>query len=154
LIHTAQQLRRQRLTRSALLALCALCATGCLAERRLIIESDPPGALVELDWKPVGHTPLELTLEHAGRRRLFVTLEGHEPILRDIEFASTWRSSFPFDIFTELLHPFPEDEVQVVKLQLSQRVDRGPTDLAPVLERAEMLRRAGPSGPADLGARR
>ena len=135
--------------RLCLAALLALVATGCLAERRLVIETTPPGALVELDWKPVGRTPLELVIDHSGRRRLFVTLEGFEPVLRDIEFESSWGNSFPIDIFTELLDPTPEDEVQVVQLTLRPRDETEAVDLVPVLERAEFLRRAGPSGPGD-----
>ena len=135
--------------RLGLATLLALVASGCLAERRLVIETTPPGALVELDWKPVGHTPLELVIDHSGRRRLLVTLDGYEPVLRDIEFASSWGNSFPFDVFTELLNPMPEDEVQVVELILSPRNDTEAADLVPVLERAELLRRAGPSGPGE-----
>ena len=136
--------------RLCLSALIALVATGCLAERRLLVETTPPGALVELDWEPVGHTPLELVIDHDGKRRLLVSLEGYESVLRDIEFESTWKSSFPFDVFTELLHPLPEDEVMRVTLELSPREAATAAELAPVLERAETLRRAGPSGPNEV----
>jgi hypothetical protein len=78
---------------------------------------------------------------------LLVTLDGYEPVLRDIEFRSTWKSTFPVDIFTELLNPFQEDEVLVVELNLSPQMEPAAIDLVPVLERAEVLRRAGPSGP-------
>jgi hypothetical protein len=128
-------------------ALIALVSTGCLAERRLVVETIPPGALVELDWKPVGHTPIDFVIDHRGKRRLLVTLDGYESVLRDVEFKSTWKSSFPVDIFTELLNPFPEDEVLRVELRLSPRTEATDNDLVPVLERAEVLRRAGPSGP-------
>ena len=102
---------------------------------------------MELDWVPVGHTPIEFIIDHLGKRRLLVTLDGYEPVLRDIEFKSTWKNTFPVDIFTEILHPFPEDEVLVVELSLSPRTEPADIDLVPVLERAEVLRRAGPSGP-------
>lgn len=135
--------------RLCLTALIALVTTGCLAERRLLVETTPPGARVELDWEPVGHTPLELVIHHEGKRRLLVSLDGYEPVLRDIEFESAWQNSFPFDVFTELLNPLPEDDVMTVKLQLSPRRSAAAADLSPVLERAEMLRRAGPSGPSE-----
>ena len=135
--------------RLCLTALIALVTTGCLAERRLLVETTPPGARVELDWEPVGHTPLELVIHHEGKRRLLVSLDGYEPVLRDIDFKSTWKSSFPFDVFTELLNPLSEDDVRTVKLQLSPRESAATADLTPVLERAEMLRRAGPSGPSE-----
>jgi len=130
--------------------LIALVATGCLAERRLVVETTPPGALVELDWVQVGRTPVDLVIDHLGKRRLLVTLDGYDPVLRDVEFESTWKNSFPVDIFTELLHPFPEDEVLRVELTLSPRTKVTAVDLVPVLRRAEALRRAGPSGPGDV----
>ena len=133
--------------RLCLTALLALVATGCLAERRLVVETTPPGALVELDWEPIGHTPLEFVIDHKGKRRLLITLDGYEPVLRDVEFKSSWKTSFPADIFTELLNPVSEDEVLRVELRLSPRRAATATDLVPVLERAEVLRRAGPSGP-------
>jgi len=131
-------------------ALMALVATGCLAERRLVVETTPPGALVELDWKPVGRTPVEVVIDHLGKHRLLVTLDGYDPVLRDVEFEDTWKNSFPADIFTELLYPFPEDEVLHVELTLSPRSETTAVDLVPVLRRAELLRRAGPSGPSDV----
>ena len=133
------------LQRLSLTVLLALVATGCLAERRLVVETTPPGALVEIDWKPVGYTPLELVIDHSGRRRLLVTLDGYEPVLRDVEFPINGENTFPIDLLSELLHPSPEDEVQFVKLTLSLRTEASASDLTPVLERAELLRRAGPS---------
>ena len=112
-----------------------------------MVETTPPGALVELDWEPIGHTPLDFVIDHRGKRRLLITLDGYEPVLRDVEFETTWKTSFPIDIFTELLNPVPEDEVLRVELHLSPRREATDTDLVPVLKRAEVLRRAGPSGP-------
>ena len=119
-----------------------------------MVETTPPGALVEVDWIPVGHTPLELVIDHPGRRRLLVTLDGYEPVLRDVDFPNTWGNSFPLDIFTELLNPMPKDEVLLVDLILSPRTDAEAIDLRPILERAELLRRAGPSGPDGLQERK
>ncbi len=143
---TTVSLSSQRLLWTALLAFVS---TGCLAERHLVVETSPPGALVEMDWKVVGRTPLELVINHPGRRRLFITLEGYEPILRDVRFPKTRENSFPLDIFTELLNPLPKDHVEVVKLTLAPYQSAVDIDLTPVLERAELLRRAGPSGPRE-----
>ena len=143
---TTVSLSSQRLLWTALLALVS---TGCLAERHLVVETNPPGALVEMDWKKVGHTPLELVIDHPGSRRLFITLEGYEPILRDVRFPETRENSFPLDIFTEFLNPFPKGHVEVVTLTMTPYQSAADIDLTPVLERAELLRRAGPSGPRE-----
>jgi hypothetical protein len=102
-----------------------------------------------MDWKMVGHTPLKLVINHPGRRRLFITLEGYESVLRDVRFPETRENSFPLDIFTELLNPFPKDHIEVVTLTLAPYQSAADIDLNPVLERAELLRRAGPSGPRE-----
>ena len=148
--HSAPQstvsLSSQRLLWTALLALVS---TGCLAERHLVVETNPPGAFVEMDWKKIGQTPLEIVINHSGRRRLFITLDGYEPILRDVNFPETRESSFPLDIFTELLNPLPKDHVEIVTLTMTPYQSAADIDLTPVLERAELLRRAGPSGPRE-----
>ena len=146
-LQSTVSLSSQRLFTTALLALVS---TGCLAERHLIVETEPPGALVEMDWKAIGETPLDLIIDHPGRRRLFITLDGYEPVLRDVDFPETRSDSFPLDIFTELLNPLPKDRVQSITIKLAPYQSVKEIDLTPVLERAELLRRAGPSGPREL----
>ncbi|MBC8074109.1 MAG: PEGA domain-containing protein [Deltaproteobacteria bacterium] len=49
----------------------------------LVIVSTPPGALVEIDGKPVGRTPLELPLP-SGRHDVRVSDDGRVPQLRRV----------------------------------------------------------------------
>ncbi len=55
---------------------------------RLRVEADVPGALVFLDRKPVGKTPLELRDVPPGSHRLNVTAEGFEMYSETIDLES------------------------------------------------------------------
>lgn len=75
------------LTRCCLLVVFSS-ALGCV-ERRLLINSDPPGALVHLNDQEVGRTPLEVPfkwygtydvrLEHAGYQTLQTQQQAEQP---------------------------------------------------------------------------
>jgi hypothetical protein len=48
-------------------------------ERLLAIRTMPPGATLLLDGKPLGQTPLEVTIDPGSEHRLSASLEGYEP---------------------------------------------------------------------------
>jgi outer membrane receptor for ferrienterochelin and colicin len=50
----------------------------------LVVSTDEPRALIEVDGKPRGFTPAILTLP-AGKRRLKISMSGFRPIEREIE---------------------------------------------------------------------
>lgn len=130
-----------------LLAL-ALAASGCQAERALRITSEPSQAEVRLDGAKVGTTPCEVPFEHYGVRRMTLYMPGYRTYSRVLELEPPWYGSFPFDIFTEVLVPIGWSDIHEVHVQLvaGQSVLLEP-DLPSVIERAELLRRAGPQGP-------
>ncbi len=61
--------------------MCAALAvlSGCL-ERVIHVTTEPPGALVHLNDREVGRTPLEIPFQEFGTYDVRVELEGHEPI--------------------------------------------------------------------------
>jgi hypothetical protein len=69
----------------------------------LIVETDPPGALVYVDDEAVGTTPLERELL-AGPRTLRVTLAGHAPYERSVELVEGVEESIRVE-----LDPVPTD---------------------------------------------
>jgi hypothetical protein len=85
--------------RFPVLALGLLLATGC-ATRTLTIETDPPGAEVILDRRPVGRSPVTVDVPYGG---------GHEVILLHADRAAgvVYRpmilhhdsTSWSFDVF-------------------------------------------------------
>ena len=134
---------------SALPALALL--AGCRAERHLVFESDPPGATVRLDDQIVGQTPLDLRFDHYGVRQLTVYREGFRTYSEEIDVSTPWFSHFPLDLITEVLLPFGWEDIHRYRIDLEPESGRvTDDDLNGVLLRAESLRRAGPSGPAEL----
>jgi hypothetical protein len=133
-----------RLALAALLAPLGACAT----ERKLVVTSTPEGALVRLDDTVVGSTPYEIAFDAYGTRRVTLYKQGYQTQSQQVELAAPWYLTFPVDLVTEVLVPIGWRDVRAIHFVLEQ--DTGPVtrpDLAAVLERAQGLRLAEPSGP-------
>lgn len=61
------------------LALTAAALTGCV-ERRIVITSEPVGALVTLNDQQIGRTPVETEFLFHGVYDVRLELDGYEPI--------------------------------------------------------------------------
>ena len=132
-----------------LLAILAL--AGCKADKRLWIESDPPGAAVQLDRERVGTTPYSTEFLHYGTHRLTLSLDGYKPYERDLEVRAPWYARFPMDIFSEVLLPIGWKDHKVARVTLEPTPDRiDETEFDRVRARAEVFRLAGDQVPQDL----
>jgi hypothetical protein len=133
--------------RVALAALLFLSA-ACAAQRELVIDSVPQGALVRLDDTVVGTTPFETSFEDYGTRRVTLYLDGFRSQSQLVEVSPPWYGRFPFDLVSEVLLPFGWRDRHDVRVEL---VPESGTvkmpDLEAVLQRAESLRLAEPTGP-------
>jgi len=121
---------------------------ACQAQRLLVVTSEPPGAAVRLDGVDYGTTPVEIPFLHYGTRRVSLNLDGYLSDSQVIVVKPPWYGRFPIDLVSEILIPVGWKDVHQVHAVL--KPGRGaipPPDLAGVLERAEELRRAGPTGP-------
>ena len=110
-------IRFQRLLAVLLLPLL----TGCV-ERKLLIRSDPEGAVVLLDEDRIGETPVEVPFVYYGTRRIAVSKKGHRPVFRTIELHPPWYQYFPLDFFFEVIFPFTMTDTQLVDLELRPHV--------------------------------
>jgi hypothetical protein len=59
--------------------LLALCLAGCASYQNVGIESDPPGAAIYLDGKPVGQTPQTLRISRDAAHSVYLKKEGFRP---------------------------------------------------------------------------
>ncbi len=134
---------------NCLLAVAAACTlSACRAERHLIFETDPSGATVRIDDEIVGLTPLDLSFEHYGKRQLTIYREGYRTHSAEIDPQIPWYSHFPLDFISEVLLPFGWQDEHRYEIVLEEETGHvTSSDLDSVLQRAESLRRAGPSGP-------
>lgn len=134
---------------TTLLATVLLVAlAACRAQRKLQITSDPSECEVRLDGERVGVTPLELSFEHYGTRRVSFYRAGYRTYSRLVELTPPWYGRFPFDLVFEVLIPLGWSDVHQVhaNLQPGVAVLLEP-DLQDILDRAENMRRSGPEGP-------
>lgn len=132
------------------LAACGLGA-GCAAERKLIVISEPPGALVRLDDTIVGTTPYETLFDAYGTRRVTLYRRGYRTQSERVVLEAPWYAVFPLDYISEVLVPIGWEDVHRVEITLEPEGGAVTMpDLTPVLERAESLRLAEPTGPRPL----
>jgi PEGA domain len=123
------------------LAALLLCAgpTGCV-ERRLMVRSSPPGALVRVDGYEIGTTPVATPFIYYGTREIQLVKDGYETMTVKQPIPAPWYQFPPLDFISENLVPGEIRDERVVDYQLvPQRVV--PTEQ--LLNRADDLRRGG-----------
>jgi len=132
----------------AVLALVAVAASGCV-DRRFVVESDPPGALVYVNEKPIGFTPVDQSFIYYGKYRFVFVRDGYETLTVDEQIRTPWWSYFPLDFVVENLLPWTIRDVRYIRKPLEPRQE---VSEKVILDRAEQLRAqaqtlAPPSGP-------
>jgi hypothetical protein len=91
-------------------AFVMLAAASCLAlagcvKRTMRITSDPSGALVWVNDREVGRTPIDVGFVHYGTYDVRLIKEGYEPLLTFGEANPPLWDNVPLDLAAELL-PF------------------------------------------------
>ena len=137
---------------STLLVLIAACfSSGCRAHRTLEIRTNPPGAEIVLDQESLGPSPAQIEFYHYGARRISAALPRYHIYSERIEIQPPWYARFPLDLFSEVFFPVGWSDHHVITIDLSKASDQiQAPDIRSVLERAEVLRRAGPAGVKEL----
>ncbi len=132
----------RRLPLALVFLLVPLLLAGC-TDRRLELESEPPGATVYVDGKRVGLTPLEVPFEFYGTREFRLEKEGYQTVrvLQPVS-APVWQY-FPLDFLTDVMVPFTSSDVRTFRFHLDPIVLPEPEDL---LQRANALRRRARGG--------
>ncbi len=114
--------------------------SGCV-QRTLSIQTDPPGALVWLNGREIGRTPLERSFTWYGKYELEIRRQGRQTLKSTLPVKAPWWQWVPFDLFAELL---PLHDRQNFHFDLPP-ASTGPTDPAAMLRRAAELREQLPS---------
>jgi hypothetical protein len=83
---------------------CAAGLTGCV-DRRYVITSDPPGAVVYKNGQPLGATPVDDHFTYYGKYEFVLVKDGYETTKRVEEIPTPWYQYFPIDFFAENLWP-------------------------------------------------
>ena len=102
-----------------------LSAGGCV-ERRLVVESDPPGALVWLNDQEVGRTPLEREFVWYGTYDVRLRKEGYQTVRTRSKVWAPWWQIPPLDLIAELVPARLQDRKRLsYTLEPAEPVDTG-----------------------------
>lgn len=133
----ARMLRRSKGWIAAWLLLLVTISTGCV-ERRLLVRSNPPGALLYVDDKEIGMTPIATDFLFYGTRRIKLVKDGFETLVVMQPIPAPWYEYTPVDFVAENLVPGHIRDVRAVSFNMIPTV-QVPNDQ--LVSRAESLRR-------------
>lgn len=145
--------RTARGTRLLLVLLLVSTACGCV-RRRMTIRSNPPGAVVFVDERRIGVTPVSTNFTYYGTRQVQLVKDGYETVTEKHKFTTPWYQFPVVDFFAENLWPDEVRDERVLDFNLPPQQSVPPTQ---VVARAEQLRgeaQAGVLTPGVTGADR
>lgn len=121
----------------ALALMTALPLTGCV-KRTLLIESDPPGALVYLNDQEVGRTPVIVPFTWYGTYDVRLEKEGYRTLHTEQELEQPWWEHPGPDLFAEAI---PDKRVERSWFfELSEATPADAVDPDVLLEHARQMR--------------
>lgn len=94
-------MRRGPIVFAAVAGLPLLAGGGCV-QRTISITSEPDGALVWLNDREIGRTPLDVGFVHYGVYDVRLEREGCEPLLTKGDAKAPWWETVGIDLFAEL----------------------------------------------------
>src|SRR4051794_35158058 len=98
-------------------AACLTLVSGCV-ERRFVITSDPPGAIVYENGRPIGPTPVDRNFVYYGTYRFTLVRDGYQTLVVDEPIKAPWFEWFPLDFVSENLWPFWVRDVRRVHYKM------------------------------------
>ena len=94
-------LSRSRLGFAALLGGVALLGAGGCVRRTLMITTEPAGALLWLNDREVGRTPVEVDFDFYGTYDVRLERDGYEPMMTSGRADAPWWDTLVLDLFAE-----------------------------------------------------
>lgn len=117
---------------------CFLLA-GCV-HRQFTVTTSPPGAIVQVNGKTLGPTPVDVPFDYYGTYRLTILRDGFQTLVVDQPVPAPWYEYFPLEFVSEHLIPW------TVRDQRRFHFDLQPLQVLPpegVLDRSNLLRSKG-----------
>jgi len=117
-------------------------ATGCV-ERRMVIYTDPVGAIVSDEKnQPMGASPVDRTFTYYGKYRWTIAKDGYETLVVEQRVRAPWYELPGLDFIAENLIPWTIRDVRVYRYVLQRQQDLPPEQL---LNQAQGVRDYGRS---------
>ncbi len=85
-----------------LITIVVLALPGCV-QRRLLVRSQPEGALVSVDRQAVGLTPVSVPYTYYGTREIQLEKDGYQTVRVEQNIRPPWYGRFPISLFSENL---------------------------------------------------
>lgn len=105
-------------------ALLLLLPLAACVERKLLIKTEPPGAMIRVNGKKEGKAPRTWPFEHYGTILVEAELEGHEPVQQEHRLRSPWWQKEGINVFTDAVWPgtIHDNHELVIKLVPRKRL--------------------------------
>ena len=120
-------------------AVCAAALAGCV-ERRYVIYTDPPGAIVFRNGQPPGATPVDDHYVYYGKYNFTIIADGYETLHVVQQIPTPWYEYFPLDFFSENVIPWTIRDRRVFQFHLEPRQVANPKQ---IIDQAQNLRNRG-----------
>lgn len=115
---------------------CVLCQSGCVS-RRLIVHSEPAGALVLLEGREIGYTPTAVDFNYYATRELTLIKDGYETTTVLQKTPRPWYQWPGVNFVADNFWPHRATDRHVLNYKLRPKMVPPEGDL---LNRAEQLR--------------
>ena len=110
---------------------------GCV-ERRMIVRTNPPGALLYVDDYEVGITPCATSFIYYGTRKIRLVKDGYETLVINQPIPAPWYEYFPADFVAENVVPAHIRDIRVLTYDMhpailvpNEQLGGGPMRCAP-----------------------
>ena len=102
------------------LVLCAS-QSGCV-QRRMMVRTNPPGALLYVDDYPIGTTPCSTNFTYYGTRKIQLVKDGYETLTVMQTIPAPWYEYTPLDFVAENFVPGQIHDQRTLDYQLRPQV--------------------------------
>ncbi|MGL6194183.1 MAG: PEGA domain-containing protein [Thermoguttaceae bacterium] len=111
---------------------------GCV-RRRLTLRSEPPGAVVFLDKREIGKTPISTNFNYYGKREVKFVKDGYETHTEIIDIRAPWYEWPGIDFVSEVLVPGEITDKRNWDVKLRPQTVVSPDDLVAQAERLKAV---------------
>lgn len=129
--------------RLAIVAIVGLALLPGCVRRRLMVRSNPPGAMVYVDNQPIGMTPCATNFTYYGTREIRLVKPGYETLTINQPIPAPWYQLPPIDFFAENVLPNEIHDFRTISFNMQPQVIV-PTD--ELIARGQQLREATQQG--------
>ena len=103
-----------------LFCLAALSQAGCVS-RRLMVQSNPPGAMVLMEGKEIGLTPTGVDFIYYGTRELTLIKDGYETKTQLVPVRAPWYQWPVIEFFSDNFLPGRVTDRRSVQFELEPK---------------------------------